>query len=340
MYPATFREDMPCGRGFEWTLSGKVLSKKLMTNSKISLGSVEWIASLVNDRRFVNKSGQLCRILSGWNSEEVKIGKYSLDGYCKVDDVEYALEFDGCYFHGCKECKLDGVQKKDEREERKKFLEFCRIKTIRMKECHWNMIKRAIYFKSPISSLLYKNPVTETELLREIIKDEVYGFCVVDIIPNSEASKFIELNWLPIIRHDNIHFEDLPTFMQKDEIKKSFPRKTLVQTLHASAILLHTRLIQWYLANGFKITKIYKFYEFQKFPCYRNVHDCVYETRVTATIEKNEKKATAIKLVSNSMYGQMIMVRFIKYVFFRKTNLESSKVSINKIGTLEKRKKI
>ena len=59
---------------------------------------------------------------------------------------------------------------------------------------------------------------------------------------------------------------------------------------------------------------MHRVFEFQKFGCYKTVHDRVYNARVKATIEANEgnpagnKKATAIKLVSNSMYGQMIMV--------------------------------
>ena len=51
-------------------------------------------------------------------------------------------------------------------------------------------------------------------------------------------------------------------------------------------------------------------FEYQKFKCYKDVHDRVYNARVAATIETNNKKATAIKLVSNSMYGQMIMVSY------------------------------
>ena len=52
-------------------------------------------------------------------------------------------------------------------------------------------------------------------------------------------------------------------------------------------------------------------FEYQKHSCYKDVHDKIYEARVDATIQKNNQKATAIKLVSNSMYGQMIMVRFV-----------------------------
>ena len=48
--------------------------------------------------------------------------------------------------------------------------------------------------------------------------------------------------------------------------------------------------------------------KFQGAPALINVYNNVYEARVTATETGDETKATATKLVSNSMYGQMLMV--------------------------------
>ena len=104
MYPSIFREDMPTGRGFEWSLKDNHLTKKLMSNKKISIESIQWLGYMQNDPRFINKNGEKCRIISGWNSEEVTVGKYSVDGYCIVDDQKYALEYDGCLWHGCSRC--------------------------------------------------------------------------------------------------------------------------------------------------------------------------------------------------------------------------------------------
>mgnify|MGYP003730279387 CR=1 FL=1 len=79
-----------------------------MAKKQISLESVQWIAYMANDPGFANASGEKCKIISGWNSEEVKVANYEIDGYCKVDNVEYALEYDGCYFHGCRKCAQPG----------------------------------------------------------------------------------------------------------------------------------------------------------------------------------------------------------------------------------------
>ena len=104
---------------------------------------------------------------------------------------------------------------------------------------------------------MYKKFIGPDRLLTEILAGGVYGFAVVDIVPTAAAQKFVDLNWLPIIRHDEIQFSDIPEWMHRPGIEKTFPRKTLVQTMHATQILLHTRVIQWYVENGFEITKVF-----------------------------------------------------------------------------------
>ena len=194
---------------------------------------------------------------------------------------------------------------------RDKYLKQLGYIIIRIKECVWKKTNKESLPKSSISSLIYKNQVSQNTMLAEILRDNVYGFALVDIEQTSKTDKFIDLNWLPVIKHDVIEHHDLPDFMKSRVTKNSFPRKTLVQALHATEHLLHTKLIQWYVNNGFIITKIHTMFEYQKYSCYKDVHDKIYEARVDATIQKNNQKATAIKLVSNSMYGQMIMVRFV-----------------------------
>ena len=44
MYPSTFGEKFPCGLGFEWTAGHRGrLQKKLMTNRKVSIESLQWL---------------------------------------------------------------------------------------------------------------------------------------------------------------------------------------------------------------------------------------------------------------------------------------------------------
>ena len=99
MYVSTYNKEMPTGRGIEWvSKSQSTFEKKLISGSNISMGSVEWIDYMNNDTRFIDSKGVRQYIQHGWNGSEVKIGNYDLDGYVKVDEIEYALQFDGCYW--------------------------------------------------------------------------------------------------------------------------------------------------------------------------------------------------------------------------------------------------
>ena len=73
-------------------------------------------------------------------------------------------------------------------------------------------------------------------------------------------------------------------------------------------LLLHTDLIAFYVQNGFKISYVHKFYEYEGARCFAKLHDIIYQARVEATCANDNMKATAVKLVANSIYGQMIMV--------------------------------
>ena len=128
----------------------------------------------------------------------------------------------------------------------------------------------------------------------------------VDIKPTANARKFEEMNWPPLFIRDEIDFTMLPEWMRRGRSDASFPRPTLVQTMKAEKILLHSKLLQFYLKNGFIVTKIYKFVEYQPGRCFSKFHDTLYELRVKATVENNTAQATAIKLTGNSSYGKVI----------------------------------
>ena len=76
-------------------------------------------------------------------------------------------------------------------------------------------------------------------------------------------------------------------------------------------LLLHTELIYFYVRNGFKITYVHKFYEYEGARCFAKLHDIIYRARVEATCTNDNMRATAVKLVANSMYGIMLMVSLI-----------------------------
>ena len=106
MYPSTFNADFPTGPGFDWTPTNNFMEKKLMTKLGVSKVSLEWLEFMNTDERFINRSGDRVKIQHAWNKGEKMIGNYCMDGFCQVDDMNYCLKFQGCYFHGCDDCNF------------------------------------------------------------------------------------------------------------------------------------------------------------------------------------------------------------------------------------------
>ena len=314
-YPSTFKKKFPCGLGFEWENFNGVLYKKLMTTKKISLGSIEWLDFVQQtDLNLVDKFGDRKRIISGWGSQEMKIGPYYVDGYAKVDGKIFIFEYDGCFFHGCKICQKSGLRRNDC--ERISFLEKTGAKIIRMQECIWLSQKTKLTWIPKISPIVSLRKINESQMINLFEKNLLYGFAVIDIESTQEAKKFLDVNWPPIIFKADIEYNDLPKWMQKNCDSKDFPRQTIIQGMNRKEFLTHTDCLFFYLQNGFKVTKIHKFFEYEGQKCFKQVHDAVYQARVEATENGDDLKSTAVKLVSNSMYGQMLMVKFLMYSLF------------------------
>ena len=107
MYPSTFNDDFPCGPGFEWTAVDNTMKKQLLLKTMVSKISLEWLDYMSNDNRFRSIEGFQVKIQHGWNWGEKIVGGYRLDGFCTVDGKNYALEFLGCYHHGCFKCGFE-----------------------------------------------------------------------------------------------------------------------------------------------------------------------------------------------------------------------------------------
>ena len=316
MYPCTYKEKFPTGRGFEWSKNEDlVFTKKLMTTSKISLGSIQWLDYVQQTSDLLlDKNGKRQRIYSGWNSTEVKIGAYNVDGYVQVNQKKIIFEYDGCYWHECSICSTESEERDSERrrhdKKRDQYLEGLGYTVIKMQECKWMKMMKQLKttYKPRISPLLFVDQVGLNEMVQKISNGELYGFAMVDLVPTSRAEKFLKINWPPIMEKQKIQFEDLPQWMQESTTKQKFPRETIVQTMHAKKILLHTSLINFYIKHGFEVGYVYKVFEYEGAHCFKDVFTTVYEARVDATETKDSLKANAIKLTANSMFGINLVV--------------------------------
>ena len=104
MYPSTFKDNFPCGIGYDWKPHGIEMRKKLLSPTRVSLVSLQWLDFMSEDIRFRNVAGGFFPIQNAWNFGEKQVGNYRLDGFCVVGETTYILEFNGCHYHGCISC--------------------------------------------------------------------------------------------------------------------------------------------------------------------------------------------------------------------------------------------
>ena len=289
MYPSCFDKKFPTGFGFIWDLNGRVFNRRKMTERKVSLGCIQWLDYIQNSfDELIDKNGQLAKIRHGWNSKEMRFGKYFVDGYALVDDRQLIFEYDGCIYHDCERCDREALFKRDE-SERNAFLQSLPKTTIiRITECEWQEKMKILTYEPKISPILFHNKVYPEQMLKLLGEKKLYGFMLVDIVGTEKTQKFLDINWPPILRKAMVDFYDLPLWMQQNVDEKDFPKEQIVQSMHATELLLHTCLLEFYLENGFKITKIHKFFEYEGSECFEKVFKTVYEARVQVWFDKKK----------------------------------------------------
>ena len=259
----------------------------------------------------MDKNGRRQKITHGWNEKEVQIDRWYCDGYAVVDGRQIVFEYNGCAYHSCDRCRQVRIFKNDEEPRKRFFQSLPNTQLITTTSCEWHAEKLEIDFEKytpAISPLLFENNVSQSRLVSMARKGRLYGFMVVDLEKGHGSEKWENLNWPPIIQKSQILYDDLPLWMRELYDRQDFPMETIVQRMQAKNLLLHTSLVKFYVENGFFISKVHRVFEYQGERCFQKVFKTVYEARVAATETKDELKATAVKLVSNSMYGSLLLV--------------------------------
>ena len=251
------------------------------------------------------------------------IGKYYVDGYAVVDGQKILYEYNGCAYHSCDRCKQVRINKNNEEERKQFFRTLPNTILVDISSCDWYKEKFEIDFETyrpEISPLLFQRTVAVNTLISHVRRGLVYGFMIVDLEKLKGADKWRQLNWPPLMQKSQILYDDLPPWMRDLFDASEFPKETIIQRMHAKNLLLHTSLLQFYMENGFYVKKVHRFFEYQGARCFGKVFETVYRARVEATQVANdenatfedkaaaEMKATAVKLVSNSMYGSLLLV--------------------------------
>ena len=93
---------------------------------------------------------------------------------------------------------------------------------------------------------------TESELLEEIVADNIFGVAECDVsVPDDLKHKFSQFP--PVFKNVNVSINDVGPYMKELCQKSGYlstPRRTLISSFFGEEVVLTTDQIKWYLQNG------------------------------------------------------------------------------------------
>ena len=243
------------------------------------------------------------------NGREKRIGKLSVDGWCP--ETHTAYQFHGCYFHGCPKCHADpeeinavnGKTMAVLLADTKKHTAYLRrhVNVIEMWECAW---KRE---RDPPPRQKWK--MTQQQIIAAVVDGTLFGMIECDIrVPFELKDHFAEMQ--PIFKNTTVTRDDIGSFMRQyavDHDIMSTPRRMLVGSYRGDKILLATPLLQWYLAHGLVIDRVYQVVEYHREACFRHFGESVSAARREGDADPDKTIiADTMKLLGNSAYGKTV----------------------------------
>ena len=249
-----------------------------------------------------------CTIRHQVNGREKRIGKLPVDGWCAKTRTAY--QFHGCYFHGCPKCydqnetnKLNGKTVATLLADTKKHTTYLRrhVKVVEMWECTW---KRE---RDPPPRQKWQ--MTQQQIITAVVDGTLFGMVECDLhVPEHLQDHFAEMQ--PIFKNATVTRDDIGPFMRQyavDHDIMSTPRRMLVGSYRGDKILLTTPLLQWYLAHGLVVDRVYQIVEYSPKPCFQRFGESVSAARRAGDADPDKSIiADTMKLLGNSAYGKTV----------------------------------
>ena len=243
------------------------------------------------------------------NGREKRIGNLPVDGWCAQTRTAY--QFHGCFWHGCPKCHADPEETNPKNgktmavllADTKKHTAYLRrhVKVIEMWECEW---KRE---RDPPPR--QKWTMTQQQIIAAVVDGTLFGTIECDIrVPSELRAHFAEMQ--PIFKNATVTRDDIGPFMREyaeENDIMSTPRRMLVGSYHGKNILLATPLLQWYLAHGLVVDRVYQIVEYERKPCFRQFGESVSAARRDGDADPDKAIiADTMKLLGNSAYGKTV----------------------------------
>ena len=249
-----------------------------------------------------------CTIRHQGNGREKRVGKLLVDGWCAKTRTAY--QFHGCYFHGCPKCydhgetnTLNGKTMVTLLANTKKHTAYLRrhVKVVEMWECTW---KRE---RDPPPRQKWQ--MTQQQIITAVVDGRLFGMVECDLhVPEHLQDHFAEMQ--PIFKNATVTRDDIGPFMRQyaeEHDIMSTPRRMLVGSFRGDKILLTTPLLQWYIAHGLVVDRVYQIIEYEPKPCFQNFGDSVSAARRAGDADPDKSIiADTMKLLGNSAYGKTV----------------------------------
>ena len=250
-----------------------------------------------------------CTIRHQGNGREKRIGKLPVDGWCA--ETRTAYQFHGCFWHGCPKCHTDPEETNPKNNKTmaellantKAHTAYLRrhAKVVEMWECGW---KRE---RDPPPRQKWN--MTQNEILAAVIDGTLFGMIECDIhVPPELRPYFSEMQ--PIFKNANVSRDDIGPFMRnyaEEHDIMSTPRCMLVGSYRGEKILLTTPLLQWYLAHGLVVDRVYQVVDYEPNPCFQRFGESVSAARRNGDVDPDKSIiADTMKLLGNSAYGKTV----------------------------------
>ena len=258
-----------------------------------------------------------CTIRHQVNGREKRIGKLPVDGWCA--ETRTAYQFHGCYFHGCTNCyepqetnTLNGKTMATLLEDTKKNTAYLRrhVHVVEMWECEWKEIRKEPDVKSFLApTRRQKWKMTQQQIITAVVDGTLFGMVECDVrVPSELRAHFAEMQ--PIFKNATVTRDDIGPFMRQyaeEHDIMSTPRRMLVGSYRGEKILLTTPLLQWYLAHGLVVDRVYQIVEYSPKPCFQQFGDSVSAARRVGDSDPDKAIiADTMKLLGNSAYGKTV----------------------------------
>lgn len=316
LYVWCLEQDQPVGR----PVIGEYVDDKLTNTVKPSRSGwskaahcwLEWVSC-----------SQGVRIRHCNNGGEVSLGSRNMkvDGFNPETRTVY--EFLGCYWHGhgCSldssmDCAEDQAMKMKFLQEKITYLNHLGFDVVCKWECEWKKLvssscsaKRFCELFNSIHYPSWRKLKTKADVVSAVVSGEFYGFVECDVnVPLELKRKFSEMN--PIFKNTLVGLDDLSPSMREFAEHNDYmrqPQRMLIGSDKGVEIMIHSRLLQWYLSHGMEVSKIYRVFRYN--------HSAVYKDFVTEVTNARRKGdadpslallASTYKLAGNSVYGKTI----------------------------------